>query len=203
MDMKRVINTPKKRAFTYDGLLLCTDISKRFLAVLVNTVLLNIVLVNTALVNKILPNTLSRKTMRKALSASMFLSVIMVLSGCSIVSNNDMFSKMREVFETQIFEDDSKRFSYMFISRVSGVNLTAIDSDSLRTRSASRRSNANAKKIKKPFLARLESKLAETGFCREGYMELSFTVFPTQVELIGECHESATSEDKARWGETA
>ncbi len=42
----------------------------------------------------------------------------------------------------------------------------------------------------------LQAKLAETGYCREGYTEIDTYQTDTRMNLIGECNESATDQDR-------
>lgn len=43
---------------------------------------------------------------------------------------------------------------------------------------------------------RLEAKLAETGYCREGYTEIDTYQTDNRMNLIGECKETATEQDR-------
>ena len=45
----------------------------------------------------------------------------------------------------------------------------------------------------------LEEKIAETGYCRLGYIELDFSQMPEITEIRGECVESASDQDKQQW----
>ncbi|WP_339724560.1 hypothetical protein [uncultured Paraglaciecola sp.] len=45
----------------------------------------------------------------------------------------------------------------------------------------------------------LEEKIAETGYCRLGYIELDFSQMPDSTEITGECVESASDQDKQQW----
>ena len=49
------------------------------------------------------------------------------------------------------------------------------------------------------FEAALADKLEESGYCREGYYELSSHFVPGESCLRGECKELATPEDRARY----
>nr|WP_297349447.1 hypothetical protein [uncultured Glaciecola sp.] len=46
----------------------------------------------------------------------------------------------------------------------------------------------------------VESKLAESGYCRKGYFELAYSQLLQETEFKGECQESASAEDTKRWG---
>lgn len=50
------------------------------------------------------------------------------------------------------------------------------------------------------FDAALQDKLEETGYCRDGYYELSSHFVPGEFRLRGECKELASEEDRARFG---
>jgi hypothetical protein len=45
----------------------------------------------------------------------------------------------------------------------------------------------------------VEQNIAESGFCRNGYIELDYTSISGETQFRGECQESASAEDKARW----
>ncbi|MEP1447405.1 MAG: hypothetical protein ABJK37_14975 [Paraglaciecola sp.] len=45
----------------------------------------------------------------------------------------------------------------------------------------------------------LEEKLAETKYCRLGYIELDFSQSSELTEITGECVESASEHDKQQW----
>jgi hypothetical protein len=49
-------------------------------------------------------------------------------------------------------------------------------------------------------LSLLEEKLATTAYCRNGFIELEYSQMPDKTELKGECQESASAQDKKRWG---
>lgn len=50
------------------------------------------------------------------------------------------------------------------------------------------------------ILGLLDQKLAETNYCRNGYIELDFTSVSDKTEIRGECQESASADDKKRFG---
>lgn len=50
------------------------------------------------------------------------------------------------------------------------------------------------------LMALLEENLAETEYCRHGYIVLEYSQVAQQTLLRGECQESASKEDKERWG---
>jgi hypothetical protein len=56
--------------------------------------------------------------------------------------------------------------------------------------------NSNKRKM---MMHLVESKLAETGYCRKGYFELGYSQLLQETEFKGECKESASTEDTKRW----
>ncbi len=50
------------------------------------------------------------------------------------------------------------------------------------------------------IMALLEQNLAETEYCRHGYIVLEYSQVAQQTLLKGECQESASEQDKDRWG---
>lgn len=47
--------------------------------------------------------------------------------------------------------------------------------------------------------SRLDLKLNETGYCREGYVEIDTYESENRFHILGKCNESATPEDKSRF----
>jgi hypothetical protein len=70
--------------------------------------------------------------------------------------------------------------------------------DSYQTDSASV-SGLNSNK-RKMIIYLVESKLAESGYCRKGYFELAYSQLLQETEFKGECQEGASAEDTKRWG---
>ncbi|MDT0594658.1 hypothetical protein [Glaciecola petra] len=130
-----------------------------------------------------------------------------MLSACT--SKEQAFSNMREVFTTEIDEAGSKRFTYLLISRTKGLNTLGLirSKEQFQTRQSKRgggyeRGGANNEKFKEDFIERLDEYLLANGFCRTGYIELDFTAVSTEIQLVGECNESATSQDIEKWQAT-
>jgi len=63
--------------------------------------------------------------------------------------------------------------------------------------------SSKAEKMKKKFnqhlVQRLESKLEETAYCREGYFTLEKNLNRGKASVRGECREAATDEDVGRF----
>jgi hypothetical protein len=52
------------------------------------------------------------------------------------------------------------------------------------------------KSIKEKIEQKLLAKLTETGYCREGYLELGSSIGKRESSIRGECKEGATEEDR-------
>ncbi|MDT0595319.1 hypothetical protein [Glaciecola petra] len=61
------------------------------------------------------------------------------------------------------------------------------------------RSNERDDNTREKFIALLEEKITSTEYCRHGYIELDYSQLREATELVGECQESASDEDKKRW----
>lgn len=57
------------------------------------------------------------------------------------------------------------------------------------------------KKLDKLY-SRLEQKLTETQYCREGFIEIDTYEAPQHIYLLGECNESATEQDIQNFANT-
>ena len=59
--------------------------------------------------------------------------------------------------------------------------------------------SADESSMKPYFNEMLESKLKESGYCREGYIELDSYFGRGQLKMRGECEEGATEEDQIKF----
>jgi len=59
--------------------------------------------------------------------------------------------------------------------------------------------SADESSMKLYFNEMLELKLKESGYCREGYIELTSYFGRGQLEIRGECEEGATEEDRIKF----
>ena len=59
--------------------------------------------------------------------------------------------------------------------------------------------SADESSMKPYFNEMLESKLKESGYCREGYIELNSYFGKGQLKIRGECEEGATEEDRIKF----
>lgn len=64
---------------------------------------------------------------------------------------------------------------------------------------AQQRNNERLLQLEQMLFEQLDDKMQETGYCREGYMVLSQELGKNILSVKGECHESATSEDRAKF----
>lgn len=133
--------------------------------------------------------------------------MLSLLSACA--TKEKSFSNMREVFTTEIDKEGSKRFTYLLISRTRGLNTLGLVSS--KEQSGKRqngrgggyeRVGANREELKEDFVDRLDVFLFENQYCRTGYIELDFTAVVTEIQLVGECNESATPQDIEKWQAT-
>ncbi len=132
--------------------------------------------------------------------------------GCSSHSS----SQVTEFFSTTIMEDDSKRFYFsLIISNQTEANKSEGQKQSQRSKggvgkgSGSRKgrnskSQTDQQPVQQPKVnkrvfeleERLINKLALNNYCRTGYMELERNIGKALMSIRGECHESATEEDR-------
>jgi hypothetical protein len=59
--------------------------------------------------------------------------------------------------------------------------------------------SADESGMKPYFNEMLESKLRESGYCREGYIEHNSYFWKGQLEIRGECEEGATEDDRIKF----
>lgn len=137
-------------------------------------------------------------------SVLLLLLALSLLSACA--SKDKSFSHMREVFTTEIDNFGSKRFTYLLISRTKGLNTLGLVSSKDKSSNKQNRQGrtfervgANKDELKEDFVERLAQFLLENQYCRSGYMELDFTAVITEIQLVGECNESATPQDIEKW----
>ncbi len=125
--------------------------------------------------------------------------VIGLLAGCA---GRDRQPHFTETLRTQISIDGTKFFDYFLHadrSRKQGKSTMQGPRKAGSDRSASPRSltpEEIQERSRKKLYERLGRKLLETGYCREGFVELYSFFDRGNVELRGECREAATVEDR-------
>lgn len=107
------------------------------------------------------------------------------LGGCA--SFSDSFSQAPANFATSITEDGTKLFDYT-VHPSAGFKIL---------------SQAEQKGWKAPWneidhliYTMLDNKIAMTGYCRDGYIELDSNFSDSLYQISGECYEAATAEDR-------
>jgi hypothetical protein len=138
------------------------------------------------------------------------------ISGCTSHSGNE---KAYDTFTTNIYPDGSKRFTIAIIYKGSKQkSMGDAGNRSVKKRDGGSRSgegkggrgNSGQKRDNKQknslneerqeaIIELLALKISETGFCRDGYFELGSSQMRNQTEIVGECQESASDEDRQRW----
>jgi hypothetical protein len=157
--------------------------------------------------------------------AALAFSIIFV-SGCA--NKPDRGNKSSQIFETDITDDGSKRFTLSIVeakreggkgkgSKQSGKGQRGEGGNGRggkgqggqrggrggESENGDDRGNAQSyssnEDNREKTIALLEAKLTETGYCRNGYIELDYSFVPGKTEFRGECQESASDADKAKW----
>lgn len=135
----------------------------------------------------------------------LILFVFLFLSGCA--SNQRKSPEVTEVIATNITSNGLKLFSYSVtmsmpqkrkegLSRENGRGARngRDKSGGMDEVKSDRESTKN--RMKQMIYEKLESKLIDTGYCREGYIVLDRYFDREQAQIRGECKEGATEEDR-------
>ncbi|UHQ56292.1 hypothetical protein [Microbulbifer sp. YPW16] len=128
-------------------------------------------------------------------------TAILGATGCTTSSTaNDR--AMREFFNTQISDNGSKQFEYTMHIKPPERR----DRGKEKGMGGSNRAGmqARAGEIREKYEEQMNltlqegarAKLAETGYCPEGYMELERTVTRGRLSLRGECRDGAPAEGR-------
>ncbi len=124
------------------------------------------------------------------------------ITACSSNSPKRQSGMPTEVFVTHIKPDGSKVFNYSLIKKMPSQGQMG------KGRGKGGGMGGGMKGGKKPDMSKMKAKmeekadkklnmkLAQTGYCREGYMELDSFFERGHVTIKGECNESATAQDK-------
>lgn len=131
-----------------------------------------------------------------------FLSLLLtaaLLTACSTTKNGRDYNL---AFQTRITAGGLKHFQF---SRMDSPRLQAIRIDP-NSRKRQDHSYANqerrAKRIRNYLRKELESKMAETRFCRDGYWFLDRDLFGLKTWIRGECNELASEADRKNFPDT-
>lgn len=126
----------------------------------------------------------------------------------------------QEVFATDIKTDGSKRFNFTLMlhterkrerqnrspqggsgkegRKKQGKPRREGSRSGTGTRPESKQGDAD-EKLREKALERLVQKIEENGYCRNGYIELDYFALRGQVQIRGECQESASEQDREKW----
>ncbi|MFT4925494.1 MAG: hypothetical protein ACI8WB_001587 [Phenylobacterium sp.] len=141
---------------------------------------------------------------------------LLVLSACA--SHDKKMPKMSEVFVTNITQDGSKRFNYAMVvakgekggrGARGGSKAPGGKSGGRGGRGAGRggkggseansstaNQQQNNEKIAQRMTEKLNRKLEQTAYCRDGYIELNSYFSRGRSQIRGECKEGATEDDR-------
>ncbi|WP_299768262.1 hypothetical protein [uncultured Pseudoteredinibacter sp.] len=153
--------------------------------------------------------------LKLAKSSLIILACSVFVAACSSTPEKEGFS---ENFVTQISEDGSKRFQYTLQKgipdggrkRGGRVKGGGMKGGGMMGAGGARRGQGDDKnrtdmiakmqeKVKAQAQGSLEEKLAEVEFCREGYMVLHEAFTMGRSQLLGECRDTASEEDRQRF----
>ncbi len=127
-----------------------------------------------------------------------------VIVGCAGPDSKHSGPSVTQDFSTNISEDDTKSFIFT-------LNMKAPEGRGAKEPRGGRRNNQGPpdrggnsgnglKRFKTMFYSRLDDKLKDSGFCREGYMVLESQFERGKSSLRGECKEAATAADRQAFG---
>ena len=151
-----------------------------------------------------------------------FISLVALITGCS---HSQKSPEYEDYLATNIRSDGSKEFYYtltmsgvngehrgggrqrptggMRVSGGSSSNTKASGGISYSSGKGGRKGPQSGSHRSDELLSeRLEKKLAATGYCREGWMEVERNFQPPNASIRGECDESATERDYSEFPNT-
>lgn len=130
------------------------------------------------------------------------ISVAALLSACA---TPQLEPTEHESFATKIHADDSKTFTYQLEDHGAAKTQTYIEftdqrlQDSQHPNAQQEADQREEQRREHRFFRLLDAKLKQTGFCREGYVELESSIKARVATVRGECRESASPEDRERF----
>jgi len=124
-------------------------------------------------------------------------TTLLLAGGCTSSGRN--FSELDESLSIQVLPDTSKQFVYSLTApdmlRRSLVQVYRSPGEA----SQHRRQEPEGQRTYRQLRANTERALADTGFCREGFLELDYRLSRDDLWMRGECREGATPEDIERF----
>ena len=123
----------------------------------------------------------------------------LILTACA--SNGKKTPDIEEIFVTNIHENGTKQFHYTVTTSSDGNS----QSNSRKSRGGGRskgggRSEGGSQdKVKQMVYTMLDSRLSETGYCRNGYIELDSYFARGSSSIRGECRDGASVGDRGKF----
>ena len=108
-----------------------------------------------------------------------------LLGGCASFSDNS--AKESATFTTRITEDGTKLFDYIVHPSPRLTNAYQLEGKGWK---------APWNDINHLIYTMLDNKVAMTGYCRDGFIELNSNFSEELYQVRGECYEAATAEDR-------
>jgi len=139
-------------------------------------------------------------------------SILLLLTACSAKTIDPMefAGQFKDKFSTEIKGDGIKLFVYSAkLATAADRNINdATNRPPIDRRKQDARSYAQEMRDKQEFLELwtqqvqigLEKTIAMTGYCKQGFIELSRYIEPERGEIRGECNDGATDEDINTFG---
>ncbi|WP_244952122.1 hypothetical protein [Shewanella insulae] len=141
------------------------------------------------------------------LTTAVLLTAILSLAGCASKRDVDDFKvRVEDTFHTSIKGNGIKLFTY----KVKYAELPTLEQPHMqrvRQIEKMKRSGSKKRSVYAPDLTRwteqielgLEKTIDMTGYCREGYLELSRIIEVGRGEIRGECNDGATDADISKF----
>lgn len=112
---------------------------------------------------------------------------------------NDFDLRVKDTFSTKIEGDGIKIFIYKAqLAALDNANILLPPSNGIQ-QSSEHDKQPNLNDWTQQIELGLSKTLTMTGFCREGFMELSRIIEIGMAEIRGECNEGATERDKSKF----
>ena len=150
------------------------------------------------------------KSLMNFKTSYLILFIYLCLVACADNQNRHEINEVgiNEVFVTDIKPEGLKLFSYSVTKNMQNIGKGGVGGSIPDDRRGGVHRDMDDAKPDRPSMhdtmkemifQKLESKLAETGYCREGYIELGSYFGWEQSEIRGECKEGATAEDRKKF----
>jgi len=133
-------------------------------------------------------------------------SLVILLSACASQDNKRQPPEFMEHFDTTITDNGSKMFDYQLRiahqepSKQRSGGMRPQDDGGSNQRSGNKPERGKMeRRFRNTAYEKLAIKLQETGYCREGYLELSSDIYRGKAQIRGECREGASPEDRDKF----